>query len=219
MELIVKDPQTICIVGCPLSTFWCSDCRGVLSGNITGKSQNRRYTGNWLILTVVSYSFSSRVCPAEGRLNVQLDLVVWLVSKMAGIKSLFPGSLMPYACDVITTNVTSSKILVLSSPFLKRWKAIAIFSFAYRRMRFLLLGRSVGLKKKKTKNKTKQNNTRSLGIVGPGTPGRKKMYNILWRMFMFLFLFFSMLLLCSFFRLKELFQVKNGVTTSLLFFF
>ena len=37
-------------------------------------------------------------------------------------------------------------------------------------------------------------------------------------MFMFLFLFFSMLLLCPFFRLKELFQVKNGVTTSLLFF-
>ena len=36
---------------------------------------------------------------------------------------------------------------------------------------------------------------------------------------MFLFLFFSMLLLCSFFRLKELFQVKNGVTMSLLFFF
>ena len=37
-------------------------------------------------------------------------------------------------------------------------------------------------------------------------------------MFMFLFLFFSMLLLCSFFRLKELFQVKNGLTTSLLCF-
>ena len=36
---------------------------------------------------------------------------------------------------------------------------------------------------------------------------------------MFLFLFFSMLLLCSFFRLKELLQVKNGVTTLLLFFF
>ena len=45
------------------------------------------------------------------------------------------------------------------------------------------------------------------------------MYNILLKMFMFSFLFFSMLLLCSFFRLKELFQVKNGVTTSLLFFF
>ena len=38
-------------------------------------------------------------------------------------------------------------------------------------------------------------------------------------MFLFLFLFFSMLLLCSFFRLKELFQVKNGLTKSLVFFF
>ena len=36
-------------------------------------------------------------------------------------------------------------------------------------------------------------------------------------MFMFLFLLFSMLLLSSFLRLKELFQVKNGLTTSLLF--
>ena len=36
---------------------------------------------------------------------------------------------------------------------------------------------------------------------------------------MFLFLFFCMLLLCSCFRLKELFQVKNGVTTLLLFSF
>ena len=49
---------------------------------------------------------------------MQLDL---LVSKMAGIKSLFPGSLMPYACDVITTNVASSKILAFS-PFLKIMK-------------------------------------------------------------------------------------------------
>ena len=38
-------------------------------------------------------------------------------------------------------------------------------------------------------------------------------------MLMFLFLLFSVLLLRSFFRLKELFQVKNGLTTSLLFFF
>ena len=36
-------------------------------------------------------------------------------------------------------------------------------------------------------------------------------------MFMFLLLFFSMLFLCSFFRLQELLEVKNGVTTSLLF--
>ena len=69
--------------------------------------------------------FLLEVYLAEGRLNVQLDLVV---SKMAGIKSLFPGSLMPYACDVITTNAMSSKILV-SSPFscqkfLKLWHAI-----------------------------------------------------------------------------------------------
>ena len=35
---------------------------------------------------------------------------------------------------------------------------------------------------------------------------------------MFLFLLFSVLLLCSFFRLKEPFQVKNGLTTSLRFF-
>ena len=45
------------------------------------------------------------------------------------------------------------------------------------------------------------------------------MNNILQKMFLSLFLFFSMLLLCSFFRLKELLQVKNGLTTSLLFFF
>ena len=38
-------------------------------------------------------------------------------------------------------------------------------------------------------------------------------------MFLFLLLFFSMLLICSFFRLKELFQVKNGLTTSLPFLF
>ena len=38
-------------------------------------------------------------------------------------------------------------------------------------------------------------------------------------MFLFLFLFLSVLLLCSFVRLKELFQVKNGLTTSLLLFF
>ena len=38
-------------------------------------------------------------------------------------------------------------------------------------------------------------------------------------MLLFLFLFFSMLLLCSFFRPKELFQMKNGLTTSKTFFF
>ena len=38
-------------------------------------------------------------------------------------------------------------------------------------------------------------------------------------MFPVLFLFFSMLLPCSFFRLKELFKLKNGLTISLLFVF
>ena len=47
----------------------------------------------------------------------------------------------------------------------------------------------------------------------------KKMHNILYKMLLFLLQFFSMLLLCLFFRLKELFQVKNGLTTSFLFFF
>ena len=107
-----------------------------------------------MILTVVSYSFSSRVCLAEGRLNVQLDL---LVSKMAGIKSSFPGSLILYARDVVTTNVTSSKIPVFS-PFLEIMKGHSLFFFVYRRMRFLIL---VGLGKKKPKKKI----TRSLGLT------------------------------------------------------
>ena len=38
-------------------------------------------------------------------------------------------------------------------------------------------------------------------------------------MFLFFFLFFSKLLLCSFFRFEELFKVKNCLTTSLLFSF
>ena len=46
--------------------------------------------------------------------------------------------------------------------------AFPIVFFVYRRMRFLILGRSVGLKKK-----TLKKITRSLGIVGPGTPGRR----------------------------------------------
>ena len=38
-------------------------------------------------------------------------------------------------------------------------------------------------------------------------------------MYLFLVLFFSMLLLCSFFRSKELFQMKSGLTTSLFFYY
>ena len=87
-------------------------------------------------------------------------------------------------------------------------------------MHFLLFGRSVGLKKKKKKTKKNHKKSRKrrpwyprmtlevniyiLGLTKCTTYCKK------------LFLFFSMLLLCSFFRLKELFQVKNGLTTSLL---
>ena len=80
------------------------------------------------------------------------------------------------------------------------------------------MGLSVGLTKKKNlkkKNHQKSRNRRpwyprmtlkvNIYIFGLG-----KMHNIRYKMF----LFFSMLLLCSFFRLKELFQVKNGLTTS-----
>ena len=37
--------------------------------------------------------------------------------------------------------------------------------------------------------------------------------------FLFLFLVFPLLLLCSFFRLEELFKVKNGLNTLLYFLF
>ena len=37
-------------------------------------------------------------------------------------------------------------------------------------------------------------------------------------MFLFLFLFISMLLLCSFFRLKEI-RIRNGLTALLRFYF
>ena len=85
-------------------------------------------------------------------------------------------------------------------------------------MRFLILGRSVGLKSKKNTNKKSRNSR-------PWYPRTTLKVNI--------HIFgltkctiycekcscISMLLLCSFFRLKELFQVKNGITTSLFFFF
>ena len=81
-------------------------------------------------------------------------------------------------------------------------------------MHFLLFGRSVGLEKKNHKKSRKRRpwyprmtlevNIYILGLTKCTIYCKK------------LFLFFSMLLLCSFFRLKELFQVKNGLTTSLL---
>ena len=94
-------------------------------------------------------------------------------------------------------------------------------------MRLLILGRSVGLKKKKKNLKKNHKKSRNSRPWYPTTTLKVNIHifgltkcSIYYEkyMFMFLFLFFSMLLLCSFFRLKELFQVKNGLTTSLLFF-
>ena len=94
-------------------------------------------------------------------------------------------------------------------------------------MRFLILGRSVGRIEKKKLKKNSQEVSEYLALVSQDDVIKvdihiiwiNKMDNILYNMFMFLFLLFSVLLLCSFFRLKELFQVKNGLTTSPLFFF
>ena len=84
---------------------------------------------------------------------------------------------------------------------------------------------SVGRIEKKTKKKIHKN-SRNIRPWYPRTTLKvdihiiwiNEMDNILYNMFMFLFLLCSVLLLCSFFRLKELFQVKNGLTTSLPFF-
>ena len=88
------------------------------------------------------------------------------------------------------------------------------------------VGRSVGRIEKKKLKKNSQEVSEYLALVSQDDVIKvdthiiwiNKMDNILYNMFMFLFLLFSVLLLCSFFRLKELFHVKNGLTTSLLFF-
>ena len=86
------------------------------------------------------------------------------------------------------------------------------------------VGRSVGLKKNLKKNHKKSRNrwpwsTWMTLKVYIYIFGLTKCTIYCKKTFLFLFLFFCMLLLCSFFRLKELFQVKNGLTTSLLFVF
>ena len=95
-------------------------------------------------------------------------------------------------------------------------KAIPLFFLFRVKWRFLILGQSVGLKKKKLKKNNKKSQNRR-----PWYPRMTLQVNI--------HIFglkkckiyckkctccFSMLLLCSFFRLKELFQEKNGLTMS-----
>ena len=97
-------------------------------------------------------------------------------------------------------------------------------------MRFLILGRSVGLKKKNSKKKNHKESRNS----SPCYPRMSLKVNIYIfgltkctiyckkNVPVFVPVFcsvFSTLILCSCFRLKELFQVKNGLTTLLLLFF
>ena len=128
--------------------------------------------------------------------------------------------------------------ILMSDPVFGRWtlfviliklktknnnkKAIPVFFFVYRRMRFLTLGRT---EKKNLKKKSQEVSEYQALIPQDDVKSQhshiwmNKMHNILSKMFSFLFLFFSMLSLCSILRLKGLFQVKNVWTTSLRFFF
>ena len=100
-------------------------------------------------------------------------------------------------------------------------RPFSFFSFSLECISCYLVGRS-DWKKKKKKKKLKKNHNKSRKRR-PWYPRMTLEVNIyilgLTKCTIYckkLFLFFSMLLLCSFFRLKELFQVKNGLTTSLL---
>ena len=101
-------------------------------------------------------------------------------------------------------------------PFIYNKAIPPFFSFRVK-WRFLILVQSVGLTKKKKlkKNNKKSRNrrpwyTRMTLQVNIHIFGLTKC-TIYYKKCT---CFFSMLLLCSFFRLKELFQVKNGLTTS-----
>ena len=124
----------------------------------------------------------------------------------------------PNLRSVIKTQRTPKRVVVyLFTPSIP--KSIRPSPFLFRLESNAFPDGSVGrIDKKKTlkkKNYQKSRNRRpwyprmtlkvNIYIFGLG-----KMHNIRYKMF----LFFSMLLLCSFFRLKELFQVKNGLTTS-----
>ena len=114
---------------------------------------------------------------------------------------------------------------IKKSKTVKRKLRPSLFFFVQRRMRFLMLGRSVGLEKQFPKKNHKKSRNRR-----PWYPRITLKVNIhITRLTKctiyckkhscFCSFFFSTPLLCSFFRLKELFYVKNGLTTSYLFCF
>ena len=82
--------------------------------------------------------------------------------------------------------------------------------------RFLILGQSVGLKKKKLKKNNKKSRNRRPWYPRMTLQANNRHIFGLTKCTIYCkkcTCFFSLLLLCSFFRLKELFQVKNGLTT------
>ena len=99
-------------------------------------------------------------------------------------------------------------------------KAILFFLFVYRRMCFLMLGRSVGFEKRKTekKNHKKSRYPRTTLKVNIHIFGLTNVQYTVKNVHVFALVFLCAVTICSCFRLKELFQVKNGVTTSLPFF-
>ena len=93
-------------------------------------------------------------------------------------------------------------------------------------MRLVILGRSIGLKKPKKKKITRSKyrnrmpwypRTTTLKLTLTYLDQQNAHYNVK-NVPVFVPVCLYMLLICSFFRLKELFQVKNGLTTTLLFF-
>ena len=98
------------------------------------------------------------------------------------------------------------------SKYTKVYKAIPRF-FRLESNEFPDIGSVGRIKKKKIHQKSRNRRSwypRMTLKVNIYIFGLGKMHNLLYKMF----LFFSVQLLCSFFRLKELFQVKNGSTTS-----
>ena len=127
------------------------------------------------------------------------------------LETLIPGSLIDYDPLYNCKQLKCRRCHLGHPPFF----------FVQRRMRFLILGRSVELKKKPTKNQERSRNRR------PWYPRMTLKVNIYMfgltkctiyckKCSYFCSCFSLHCILCSFFRLKELFQVKNALTTSLL---
>ena len=89
-------------------------------------------------------------------------------------------------------------------------------------MHFPILGRSVSrIEEKKILKKKKINITRHLGIGGPGNPSQVNIHIFGLKQFSCFcsYFFYAVTMLIFQIYLKELFQVENGLTTSLLFDF